>query len=47
MQDCGGADFGLAKAIDEGLILGPRLLYAGVLAGWVGCVRHQLSHAGN
>ncbi len=29
VRDAGGADFGLANAIDEGLIVGPRLLYCG------------------
>ena len=29
VRDAGGADFGLAKAVEEGLILGPRLLFCG------------------
>lgn len=29
VRDAGGADYGLAKAIDDGLINGPRLLYCG------------------
>lgn len=29
VRDAGGADFGLARAIEEGLIRGPRLLYSG------------------
>lgn len=29
VRDVGGADFGLARAVDEGLITGPRLLYGG------------------
>jgi imidazolonepropionase-like amidohydrolase len=29
VRDAGGADFGLAQAIEEGLILGPRLLFTG------------------
>ena len=29
VRDAGGADFGLAAAIEEGLISGPRLLYCG------------------
>ena len=29
VRDCGGADFGLARAVDEGLIDGPRILFAG------------------
>ncbi len=29
VRDAGGADWGLAKAIEEGLIHGPRLLYCG------------------
>lgn len=29
VRDVGGADFGLARAVEEGLIHGPRLVYAG------------------
>jgi imidazolonepropionase-like amidohydrolase len=29
VRDCGGADFGLARAVDEDLLEGPRILYAG------------------
>ncbi|MCB1806000.1 MAG: amidohydrolase family protein, partial [Candidatus Competibacteraceae bacterium] len=29
VRDAGGADFGLAQAIAEGLIQGPRLFYSG------------------
>ena len=29
VRDCGGADFGLARAVDEGLVDGPRILFAG------------------
>jgi len=29
VRDVGGADFGLARAVDEGLIRGPRLAYGG------------------
>lgn len=29
VRDVGGADFGLARAVDEGLIRGPRLIYGG------------------
>lgn len=29
VRDTGGADFGLAQAVDEGFILGPRLLFCG------------------
>lgn len=29
VRDCGGADFGLARAVEEGRICGPRLLYGG------------------
>ncbi|MDI9948661.1 amidohydrolase family protein [Rhodococcus sp. IEGM 1305] len=29
VRDVGGADFGLARAIDEGLIRGPRLIFGG------------------
>lgn len=29
VRDAGGADFGLARAVDEGLIDGPRILYCG------------------
>ncbi|TCR75588.1 imidazolonepropionase-like amidohydrolase [Rhizobium sp. BK376] len=36
VRDAGGADFGLARAVDEGLIKGPRLLFCG----------HSLSQTG-
>lgn len=29
VRDAGGADHGLAKAVDEGTLIGPRILYAG------------------
>lgn len=29
VRDAGGADFGLAQASDEGVILGPRVLFSG------------------
>lgn len=29
VRDAGGADFGLARAVDEGVIAGPRILYCG------------------
>lgn len=29
VRDCGGADFGLARSIEEGYLIGPRLLYSG------------------
>lgn len=29
VRDCGGADFGLARAVEEGVVDGPRILYAG------------------
>lgn len=29
VRDCGGADFGLAKAVEEKLIPGPRILFSG------------------
>lgn len=29
VRDCGGADWGLAHALDEGSLLGPRLLFTG------------------
>ena len=29
VRDCGGADFGLARAVEEGLVEGPRILYVG------------------
>ncbi len=29
VRDCGGADFGLAQSIDEGYLLGPRVLFSG------------------
>ena len=30
VRDAGGADWGLAKAVDDGLVLGPRVLFTGV-----------------
>jgi imidazolonepropionase-like amidohydrolase len=29
VRDCGGADWGLAAAVDEGTVLGPRVLFSG------------------
>ncbi|UYG01196.1 metal-dependent hydrolase family protein [Halomonas sp. GD1P12] len=29
VRDAGGADYGLAKAVDEGALAGPRIMYAG------------------
>ena len=29
VRDCGGADYGLAKSIEEGYLIGPRLLFCG------------------
>ncbi|MBS3670075.1 metal-dependent hydrolase family protein [Vreelandella boliviensis] len=29
VRDAGGADYGLAKAVDEGALVGPRIMYAG------------------
>jgi len=29
VRDCGGADFGLAQAVEEGYLAGPRLLFSG------------------
>jgi imidazolonepropionase-like amidohydrolase len=29
VRDAGGADFGLAQAVEEGTVLGPRLLFTG------------------
>ncbi|GLI62424.1 hypothetical protein VaNZ11_005037 [Volvox africanus] len=29
VRDAGGADFGLAQAVEEGLVLGPRILFTG------------------
>lgn len=29
VRDCGGADWGLARAVEQGLIQGPRLFYSG------------------
>merc|ERR1711862_198823 len=29
VRDAGGADFGLARAVEEGLIVGPRLFFCG------------------
>jgi len=43
VRDCGGADYGLAAAISQGLIVGPRLLFAGKAlsqTGGHGDVRH-------
>lgn len=37
IRDAGGADFGLAQAVDEGHVLGPKLLFTGV------CNRHAAS----
>ncbi len=28
-QDAGGADHGLARAVDDGLVVGPRVLFTG------------------
>jgi len=33
VRDAGGADWGLAQAVEEGKVLGPRILFTG---GWVG-----------
>nr|WP_199899724.1 amidohydrolase family protein [Sneathiella glossodoripedis] len=29
VRDCGGADYGLAKSVEEGYLIGPRLLFCG------------------
>lgn len=29
VRDCGGADWGLAQAIEDGMVIGPRLLFTG------------------
>lgn len=29
VRDCGGADFGLAQSVEEGYLIGPRLLFSG------------------
>lgn len=29
IRDCGGADYGLARAVEEGLVPGPRIVYGG------------------
>ncbi|MBE7638390.1 amidohydrolase family protein [Sneathiella sp. P13V-1] len=29
VRDCGGADFGIAQAVDEGFLIGPRVLFCG------------------
>ncbi len=29
VRDCGGADYGLAQSVEEGYLLGPRLLFSG------------------
>lgn len=36
VRDAGGADFGLAQAVEEGIILGPRLLFTGHALSQVG-----------
>ncbi len=44
VRDCGGADFGLANALEDGLIHGPRLRFAGKAlsqTGGHGDVRHR------
>lgn len=33
IRDAGGADWGLAQAVDEGHVLGPRLLFTGRCMG--------------
>jgi hypothetical protein len=34
VRDAGGADWGLAQAVDDGSILGPRILFTGAQLGW-------------
>lgn len=49
VRDCGGADHGLAEALRQGLITGPRLHYAGKAlsqTGGHGDVRHPGDNAG-
>lgn len=29
VRDCGGADYGLAQSVDEGYLIGPRILFSG------------------
>src|SRR5215471_18816819 len=29
VRDCGGADYGLAMAVEQGYVVGPRLLFSG------------------
>jgi imidazolonepropionase-like amidohydrolase len=33
VRDAGGADWGLAQALEEGDVLGPRLLFTGAMGG--------------
>lgn len=43
VRDCGGAEHGLAQALKDGLVMGPRLLYAGKIlsqSGGHGDLRH-------
>lgn len=43
VRDCGGADHGLAQALNDGLVVGPRLSYAGKIlsqSGGHGDLRH-------
>ena len=43
VRDCGGAEHGIAMALDDGLVVGPRLLYAGKIlsqTGGHGDLRH-------
>ncbi|TDC82893.1 amidohydrolase family protein [Micromonospora sp. KC606] len=49
VRDCGGADHGLADAIADGLVVGPRLFFAGKAlsqTGGHGDVRHPGRNAG-
>ncbi len=51
VRDAGGADWGLAQALEEGAVLGPRLLFTGGLAGagacwWRGSWAQELGGAG-
>lgn len=36
VRDCGGADYGLARSLADGLIVGPRLFYCGKLISQTG-----------
>jgi imidazolonepropionase-like amidohydrolase len=48
VRDCGGADYGLAKAVAEGRVVGPRIIYCGkalTASGGHGDYRMRGQHA--